>query len=84
MLTIASKATPADATSFLIEDLRFAPLHSQEEVTVIGVDAMLNLRPEEDPDRVVVHVDGLAIFGQWCSREGRRREAPPPNKRAIA
>jgi hypothetical protein len=79
MLTIASKTTPSDATSFLIEDLRFAPLHSQEEVTVISVDAMLNLRPEENPDGVIIYIDSLAVFGQWCSRVGRRRFAPPPD-----
>jgi len=63
MLTIPGKATPADATSFLIENLRFATLHSQEEVAIVSVDAVLNLRPEEDPDRLVVYIDGLAILG---------------------
>ena len=63
MLTIACKATPSDAISFLIENVHFAPLHSQEEIAIISVDAMLNLCPEEDPDGVVVHVDGLAIVG---------------------
>ena len=67
MLTIPGKATPADATSFLIENLRFATLHSQEEVAIVSVDAMLNFRPEEDPDGLIIYINSLAIFGQWRS-----------------
>ena len=45
VLTITSKSTLANAIPFFILDLCFTPLHCQEEIAVIGVDAVLHLRP---------------------------------------
>ena len=79
MLTVPSKATPAEAIPSCILDLGFAPLHCQVEVAVIGVDAVLHFRPQEDLDGLIIYIDSFAIFNHCNYREGRRRSAPPPN-----
>jgi len=67
MLTVSGKTAPADATSLFVIYLCFTPLHSQEEVAIISVDAVLNLRPEEDPDGLIIYINSLAIFGHCDS-----------------
>jgi len=62
MLTIPSKSTPSDATSLFIRNLCFAPLHRKEEITVIGIDAMLHFSPKKDRDGLVVDVDDFTFF----------------------
>jgi len=73
MLTVPSKATPAEAIPSCILDLGFAPLHCQVEVAVIGVDAMLDFRPQEDLDGMIVYKDRFPIFCHGWFSEGRRR-----------
>lgn len=66
MLSIASKTTPTYPVSIFIHYFCFTPLHCQKEITVVGIDAMLHLRPEKNPDWLVVHIDGFAIRGHVC------------------
>lgn len=62
VLTIRGKATPADTISLLIHDLGLSPLHSQVEIAVIGVHAVLHLCPQENRDRLIVYVNRLTVF----------------------
>ena len=78
VLTIPSKTTPANAIPFFILDLCFAPLHRQVEVAVIGVNAVLHFRPQEDLDGLTIYIDSFAIFDHCNYREGRRHNVPPP------
>jgi hypothetical protein len=65
VLTISSKSTPANAISFFIQDLSFTPLHCQVEVAVIGINAVLHLRPKEYLNGLVIYINGLTVFDHW-------------------
>ncbi len=65
MLTIPSKTTPANAISPHVQNLRIPALNGKEEIAVIGVDAVLHFRPQEDLDGLIIYIDSLAIFGHW-------------------
>jgi len=59
MLTIGSKTTPTDPIALFVKDLCLAPFHRQVEVTIISVNAMLHLCPQEDLDRLIIYIDSF-------------------------
>ena len=65
MLAITSKTTPTNAVSPHVQNLDIPALHRQEELAVIGVDAVLHFRPQKDLDGLIIYKDSFPIFGHW-------------------
>src|SRR3990172_8946626 len=78
VLTISSKSTPADPVSYFVDDLRLAPLQSQVEVAVVGIDAVLYFSPKKDRDGLIIDIDGFTIISHVDIRNGREPRGSLP------
>ena len=71
VLTIASKSTPTDPVSSLVNDLRLSFTHFQIKIAVVGIDAVLYFSPEKDRDGLIIDIDGFTIIGHLAAGNGR-------------
>jgi hypothetical protein len=62
VLAITCETSPSDPVTSRVDNLCLAALNRQEEIIIIGIDTVLDLRPHEDLDRVVIYIYSFSIF----------------------